>query len=157
MTEAGDVPIIVDSTGKFIASAVYMDYMQIGSDFVTLAPLAYPEQPGVSGFYSMDSSGFSFYHVAADCAGPRLLLGYDPFFGTLLIQNNIGYYPGGPLSPQTVQSVENFLLGEDITQPSAHCSTQNVPPPSPLAVYGTVKTLNMSSFGFVPPFYFVLR
>jgi hypothetical protein len=157
MTEAGDVPVIVDSTGKFIAAAVYMDYMQIGSDFVEIFPLAYPEQPDVTGFDSLDVSGFSFYHVQADCAGPRLLLSYDPFFGTLLVYNNIGYYPGGPLIPQNVQSVENFLPGEDITQPSAHCSTQNVPPLSPLAVYGTVKTVNMSSFGFVPPFYFVLR
>jgi Collagen triple helix repeat (20 copies) len=156
MTEAGDVPVIVDSTGKFIASAVYYDYMQIGSDFVSLGILAYPEQPDTGGFYSEDSSGFNFYHVAAGCAGPRLVLSYDPFFGPLLVQNNIGYYPGGPLTPQAVQSVENFLTGEDVTQPSTHCSTSGLPI-STLSVYGALKTVNMSSFGFVPPFYFVLR
>jgi hypothetical protein len=157
VTEAGDVPVIVDSTGKFIASAVYVDYMQIGSDFVAIFPLAYPETVGTTGFYNEDSVGFNFYHVAAGCAGPRLVIGDDAFFGPLLVQNNIGYYPTGPLIPQTVQSVENFLTGEDITQPSAHCSTANLPPLSPLTVYGTLKTVNMSSFGFVPPFYFVLR
>jgi hypothetical protein len=157
MTEAGDVPVIVDSTGKFIASAVYYDYMQIGSDFVAIFPLAYPEGPGTTGFYNEDSVGFNFYHVEAGCAGPRLMVGYDPIFGNFLVQNNIGYYAGGPLLPETVQSVENFLTGEDITQPSTHCSTANLPPESPLTVYGTLKTVNMSSFGFVPPFYFVLR
>jgi Collagen triple helix repeat (20 copies) len=156
LTESADVPVVVDSAGKFVASAVYDDYMQIGNDFVSLGLLVLPEVSSPTGFVESDAGGFNFYHVAANCAGPRLVLGYDSFIGPLLVQNNIGYYPTGPLIAQTVQSVENFLSGEDVSQPSAHCSSSNLPISS-LSVYGALKTVNMSSFGLVPPFYFALE
>jgi hypothetical protein len=156
LTERGAAPVVVDSTGKFVASAVYDDYMQIGSDFVSLGLLVLPEVSSPTGFVESDAGGFNFYHVAANCAGPRLMLSYDSFIGTLVIKNNIGYYPTGPYIAQTVQSVENFLTGEDVSQPSAHCSSQALPISS-LSVYGALKTVNMSSFGFVPPFYFALE
>jgi hypothetical protein len=60
------------------------------------------------------------------------------------------------LTAQTVLSVENFLDGEDVAQPSTHCSTTNLPISS-LSVYGPVKTVDMNTFGFVPPFYFALE
>ena len=156
MTEAGDVPVIIDSTGKFVASAVYLNYMQIGSDFVSFGPLTQLGGPPATAFPTSDSSGLVFYHVAANCAGPRLILSYDALIGPLVIHNNNGYYPGGPLTAQTVQSVENFLDGEDVSQPSTHCSTTNLPISS-LSVYGPVETVDMSTFGFVPPFYFALE
>jgi hypothetical protein len=155
ITEAGDNPILVDSTGKFVASAVYLYYMQIGSDFVS-ADIIPSGLDVPSGFFQDDAGGFTFYHAAANCAGPRLMLSYDPFIAPMTVQNNIGYYAGAPLTAITVQSVENIASGQDITQPSANCSTSDLPT-SPLARYGPVKTVNINSLGLVPPFYFALE
>ena len=65
--------------------------------------------------------------------------------------NNTGYYPAGPLTHQTAVSQENFLDGEDISKPAAHCGA--VDPTFVANVwFGTVKTVDLNSLGFVPPF-----
>jgi hypothetical protein len=149
LTEADTVPIVVDATGRFVASAPGHDYMQLNGDIVTADVIS-------SGFFQDDSASAVFYHEAANCAGPRLLSSFDPLSPTMNIYNNIGYYAGEPLIVRTIRSVETFLEGEDVTKPSTHCAPPvNTPPPDDL--FGPVKTVDINSLGFVPPFTFRLE
>jgi hypothetical protein len=149
-SEAGDVPVIVDGTGRFVANnGAEVPIMQIGSDFTS--PIFGPP----TGFSPYTASGFHFYHTQANCAGARLMVGFEPFYGTLLSINNTGYYPTSPLTAQAVVSEEDFLDGEDITKPSVHCgSPTDLPVP---AYFGAVKTVDLNSLGFVPPFSYQLK
>ena len=135
---------MVDATGRFVAFGESVPVMQIGSDFVQSAGLPV-------GFATYTASAFVFYHTQANCAGPRLMFSFDAFQPAMLIINNTGYYPGGPLTPQNVVSQEKFLDGEDITRPSAHCGAVNPPFEAPVW-FGPVKTVDINSLGFVPPF-----
>ena len=149
-SEAGDVPVIVDATGRFVANASALPVMQIGSDFVQ------PVFGTPTGFDAYTASAFVFYHTQASCAGPRLMSSFDPFQPVMPSINNTGYYPAGPLTQQTVVSQENFLDGEDITKPSTHCGAVNPPFLAPVW-FGTVKTIDLNSLGFVPPFSYQLE
>jgi hypothetical protein len=150
-TEAGDVPVIVDGTGRFVAyNAPETPVMQIGTDFVE--PIIGPP----TGFAPYTAPEIGFYHTQANCAGPRLMVSWQPFMGTMIDINNTGYYPTSPLTVQTVVSEETFLEGEDVTKPSAHCgSPSNLP--GPPAYFGVVKTVDLNSLGFVPPFSYQLE
>lgn len=150
ISEANDVPVIIDATGRFVAYSAWWPVMQIGSDFVR------PIFGVPTGFDAYTASDFVFYHTQADCAGPRLMSSFDPFQPDMPSINNTGYYPAGPLTQQTVLSQENFLDGEDITQPSAHCGAVNPPFLAPVW-FGTVKTINLNSLGFVAPFSYQLE
>ena len=143
-SEAGDVPVILDATGRFMAYAGAIPVMQIGSDFVRVVGLPV-------GFDNFASSHFVFYHTQANCAGPRLMFSFDALQPDMSGFNDTGYYPGGPLTQQTVVSQENFLDGEDIAKPSAHCGAVNPPFLAPVW-FGPVKTVDINSLGFVPPF-----
>jgi hypothetical protein len=66
-----------------------------------------------AGFGQMDLATFHFYHMAANCAGPRLLYGNNDI---RYIVGNMGYYTLGNLTEAPL-SVENFTAGEDVTQP----------------------------------------
>jgi hypothetical protein len=74
-----------------------------------------------------------------------------------LVSAGYAYYqqhtllPGWSLTPEAVVSQEKFLDGEDITRPSTHCGAVN-PPFEALVWFGPVKTVDINSLGFVPPF-----
>jgi hypothetical protein len=109
-----------------------------------------------TGFAPYTAANIGFYHAQANCAGPRLMVSFQPFMGTMIEVNNTGYYPTSPLTQQTALSEETFLDGEDITKPSAHCG----PPtdvPGPPTYFGVVKTVDLNSLGFVPPFSYQLE
>jgi hypothetical protein len=143
-SEAGDVPVIVDATGRFVAYAGALPVMQIGSDFVR------PNFGLPTGFSPWSAANFVFFHTQANCAGPRLMFSFDALQPDMLSIDNTGYYPAGPLTHQNVVSQENFLDGEDISKPSTHCGAAN--PPNATVLYGTLKTIDLNSLGFVPPF-----
>jgi hypothetical protein len=140
---------MVDATGKFVAYDAFTPIAQYGNDFV---------EPNIdsAGFFQVPESQLVFYHVAADCSGPRLMLGAGPFLGSMTVTTaNVGYYAGGPLTIQTVASQETFLPGEDVSQPSMHCG-----PPTDLPApgyFGPERTLDINSLGLVPPFTFQLE
>ena len=150
LSEAGDVPVIVDATGRFVAYSADLPVMQIGSDFVR------PIFGVPTGFDAYAASEFVFYHTQYSCAGPRLMSSFEPFQPDMLSINNTGYYPAGPLTSQTVVSQENFLDGEDVSKPSAHCGAVNPPFVGPVW-FGLVKTVDLSSLGFVAPFSYQLE
>jgi hypothetical protein len=142
--------VIVDATGRFAAYAGSLPVMQIGSDFVR------PDLAVPSGFGDSTASAFVFYHTQANCAGPRLMASFDPFQPDMRSINNTGYYPGGPLTQQTPVSQENFLDDEDVSKPSMRCGAVN-PPFLAAAWFGLVKTVSLTSLGFVPPFSYQLE
>jgi hypothetical protein len=144
LTEAGVVPVLVDSLGNFVAYHVDSAIAQYGPDFVQI-------NWSPTGFFPAPSSEFMFYHVDSGCAGPRLMLSSDDFTTPMFVTTgNVGYYGGTPPTPQTVASEETFLDGEDVSQPSAHCGAPtNLPVP---AYFGPVKTIDLNSLGLVPPF-----
>lgn len=148
LTETHDVPIIVDSTGKFVAYHGWLEIAQYGSDFVqlNLSPAT------ATGFDPESASTFIFYHAAFSCAGPRLMMSNSDLLGPMQVSTaNIGYYPAAPFTQPTVQSAETFLDGEDVSQPSTHCGAPG-PLPGPPLYWGVVKTLDTNSLGLVPPF-----
>ena len=144
LTEANSVPVLVDSTGKFVAYDDGTAVAQYGNDFVQL-------NVDSAGFFPVPSSQFVFYHLAADCSDPRLMLGTEPFWTMMIVSlDNVGYFAGGPLTVQTAASQETFLDGENISQPSVHCGpATDLPVPG---YYGPVRTVDINSLGLVPPF-----
>jgi hypothetical protein len=144
LTEAGDVPAIVDSVGHFVAYHANLAIAQYGPDFVQIN-----WEP--AGFAQAPSSEFTFFHVASSCAGPRLMLSSDDFTTPMIVTTgNLGYYGGSPPTQLTVASEETFLDGEDVSQPSVHCGAPtDLPVP---AYFGPVKTIDLNSLGLVPPF-----
>jgi hypothetical protein len=85
---------------------------------------------------------FQFFHLAANCTDPRLIYGND----TLYIFGNTGYYTLTTTN-EVPLSVESFTTGQDVTQPGK-CFNIN-PGPYPL---GPVSTVDISSWGLIPPF-----
>jgi hypothetical protein len=79
------------------------------------------------------------------------MFSFDPLQPDMPSINNTGYYPSGPLTQPTVVSQETFLEGEDVSKPSTHCGAAN-PPFNATVWYGPVKTVDLNSLGFVPPF-----
>ena len=144
MTEAYDVPVLVDSRGNFVAYHANPAIAQYGPDFVQI-------NWSPAGFFPAPSSEFVFYHVDYSCAGPRLVLSYTDFTSPMTVTTgNVGYYGGTPGTQLTVASEETFLDGEDVSKPSAHCGAPaNLPVP---AFFGPVKTIDLNSLGLVPPF-----
>jgi len=98
-----------------------------------------------SGLAQTDVTRFQFWHLAADCAGPRLVYGNN---NTLYIIGNTGYYAPNTAT-QTPLSVENFSAGQDVTQPG---QCLNIDHPQPFFQLGVVSTVDISSWGLTPPF-----
>ena len=96
-----------------------------------------------AGLPQNDPSVFSFYHLAPNCAGPRLIIGSNELF----IFGNTGYYTTSATT-QTVASREDFTSGQDITQPGT-CS-----PAGSSTSYdiGPITTVDIAAWGLVPPF-----
>jgi hypothetical protein len=101
-----------------------------------------------AGLGQSPSYSFTFYHLAAHCAGPRLVQGP----GGLLIWGNTGYYTTTQAaSLQTPLSVETFTTGQDPSQPG-QCGTVNYS-----VEIGPVYTVDVSSWGLTPPFQWTLN
>jgi hypothetical protein len=98
-----------------------------------------------AGFGQTDPTQFHFYHMTANCAGPRLVYGND---NTLYIIGNTGYYTLSP-STEAPLSMEDFTAGQDVTQPG---QCVNLNPPSTFFQLGPVSTVDISSWGLTPPF-----
>ena len=148
LTETNSVPVMVDSAGKFVAYDAWVPIAQYGNDFAQINVES-------TGFFQIGTTGVVFYHVAANCSGPRLMQSTEPFWAPMTVASNVGYFAGGPLSIQTVTSQETFLDGEDVSQPSTHCGpATDLPIPG---YYGPVRTVDINSLGLVPPFIFQLE
>lgn len=101
-----------------------------------------------TGLGQTPASSFNFYHLAANCTGPRLVIGP----GALLIWGNTGYYTTAQAaSMQTPLSVESFTAGQDASQPGL-CGTVNYS-----IEVGPVSTVDISSWGLTPPFQWTLN
>lgn len=94
--------------------------------------------------------GFTFYHTATDCSGPRYA--YDS--GAALFKPGSTtathlFYAAEPLQQITFSSEETFSELDDPTQPG-DCSQFAQPAKYPA---GLVKTFDLSTLGLVPPFH----
>jgi hypothetical protein len=97
-----------------------------------------------TGIGRSDETRFQFFHLSANCAGARLILG-QPW---VLIFGNTGYYTTSA-TLQVPASEETFTDGQDLTQPG-QCVTLS---PSPNTyLIGPVSTVDISSWGLTPPF-----
>ena len=101
-----------------------------------------------TGIGQSPAAAMVFYHLAANCAGPRLVQGS----GALLIWGNTGYYTTTQeASTQSPLSAETFTTGQDASQPG-HCGTINFS-----IEIGPVSTVDISSWGLTPPFQWTLN
>jgi hypothetical protein len=88
-----------------------------------------------------------FYHLAANCAGPRYVQGPDELF----ILGTTGYYTTQAASLLSPLSAETFTTGQDASQPG---------PCTPFTYsiqIGPVSTVDISSWGLTPPFQLTLN
>jgi hypothetical protein len=97
-----------------------------------------------TGLGESDETLFQFYHLAADCAGPRLVTG-PPW---IYIFGNTGYYTTNA-TEQVPLSWETFTAGQDLTKPG-QCFNQH-PFTNPFII-GPLNTVDISSWGLTPPF-----
>jgi hypothetical protein len=105
-------------------------------------------QIATSGFVPYDTSLFTWDYLSADCSGPKYLP-TDYFTSQLWVFGNTGYYAATAGTLMPVSSFEEFPTGADITQPGQCISGGASPVSSPI---GLMRTIDMSTFGFVPPF-----
>jgi len=98
------------------------------------------------GFVPYDTSLFTWDYLSADCSGPKYLP-TDYFTSHLWVFGNTGYYAATAGTLMVVNSFEEFPTGADITQPG-QCIVGG-PPATPI---GLMQTIDMSTFGFLPPF-----
>ena len=96
------------------------------------------------GLIESDETRFQFFHMAANCAGPRLLQ-ESPW---IYIFGKTGYYTTNT-TEQVPLSWETFDAGQDLTKPG-HCFNQG-PFFNPFTL-GPVSTVDTSSWGLTPPF-----
>jgi len=106
-----------------------------GETFYIQAPVS------SAGLGQSNIAAFTFWHVQANCAGPRLTLGQNDLF----IFGNTAYFTLS-WSTQTTASVELFTAGQDVAQPGQCVNVQNISP------VGLVSTVSVSSWGVTPPF-----
>ena len=97
-----------------------------------------------AGLGQTDLTRFQFFHMAANCADPRLVGGNN----TLYIVGSTGYYTLNAVTEAPL-SVENFTAGQDVTQPG---QCVNLNPASTFYSVGPVSTVSISSWGLTPPF-----
>jgi hypothetical protein len=103
-------------------------------------------QIATSGFVPYDTGLFTFDYPTADCSGPRYLP-TDFFTSDLWVFGNTAYYGATAGTVMVVNSFEEFQTGADITQRG-----QCIPGGEPASPIGLMQTIDMSTFGFVPPF-----
>jgi Collagen triple helix repeat (20 copies) len=86
---------------------------------------------------------FAFYHLAPNCAGPRLIIGPN----TLVIFGDTGYYSTSA-TLQGPASQETFTSGQDVSQPGTCGSISNT-----FYDIGPITTIDIAAWGLVPPFF----
>lgn len=107
-------------------------------------PFDLPPPVTPTGLGQSDETRFQFFHLSANCAGPRLVQGPQ----SLSIIGNTGYYTINA-TVQTPLSVENFNAGQDLSQPG-QCA--NLTPATTSYSIGPLSTVDISSWGLTPPF-----
>jgi hypothetical protein len=140
---AGNGVIVQDSNGQTVGSL-----LGPGSILLTLNNLAVEIVSGASaaqGFYSEDSSGFTFFHTTADCSGTRYMDASGLPVGGYINGSTL-YYPAAPAQVQTIASEESFNVGQSLSGPG-QCFPQS---PTFSDTVGVATTYDVSSF--VPPF-----
>jgi len=99
-----------------------------------------------NGFQEIDASNFQFPHLTSDCSGPRYLDATSVPTSNYLV-GGVLYYPSGPSTSLTINSVETFNSGDNVSLPGACFLTfpgQGVLSPA--------ATFNISTLALVPPF-----
>ena len=133
----------VDSRGTIMGPAVAGLDLSINGLVVRVI-----NQVEASGFAPYDTSFFTFDYLSDDCSGPRYLPS-DYFTSDLWVFGNTVYYAATAGTFMAVHSREEFPTGADITQPGQCISTPTSNSTTPI---GLMRTIDMRTFGFVPPF-----
>lgn len=98
---------------------------------------------GVAGIGTTAITSFTFYHMEANCAGPRLIQGPNLLF----VEGTTGYYTTSAETTQEAPlSMETFTAGQDVSTPGQCSSLLNN-----YFELGPITTIDISSWNITPP------
>jgi hypothetical protein len=148
--------LVVDSNGSTVGrwTGQTSALMNINGSLVNvLLDYQIPLVPPQSGFYTQDVVDVVFWHLTADCSGPRYLPVSGGPYGTYQIftVNNQAaplylFYPTAAPTQMTVQASEQFASGQNPLQPGTCTATTAKVSLAPMAYF------DVSTLGLVAPF-----